>query len=76
MCVVNFDECSCDCHLHSETGMMVMHCVPCCDGPCDTCGMFVRHGGKEEHAKQHDRLSDPEHWNPAEGGNKASDDYW
>ena len=54
MCVVNLNECSCDCHLYSETGMAVMHCVPCCDGPCDTCGMFIRRGGMEDHAKQHD----------------------
>jgi hypothetical protein len=22
------------------------------------------------------QLYDPDHWNPAEGGNKPSDDYW
>lgn len=74
MCIVNLDEYTCDCHLASEVGLEVMHCMPCCAGPCNVCGMYVRLQRTEEHHQSH--LYDPDHLNPAEGGNKAGDDYW
>lgn len=47
MCVVNLDECYCDCH-----GVLdVSHVMPCCDGKCPLCGVYITH--MEAHNRRH-----------------------
>jgi hypothetical protein len=34
--------CYCSCHTHPE----MVHCMPCCQGPCPVCKKNVKHGSK------------------------------
>ena len=46
MCVIDYDECNCDCHKYDG----VMHFVPCCD-ICHVCKKNIKYR-YESHVKE------------------------
>jgi hypothetical protein len=54
MCVIDFDECTCDCHGDME----VAHMVPCCAGRCPMCCRYILEWAWERHKESH-RLPPP-----------------
>lgn len=43
MCIVDFDECHCECHDTGPLALGAVHCIPCCE-TCSECGKRIRGG--------------------------------
>ena len=42
-------KCTCPCH---EEGVIIMHIMACCVGPCKICGKYIKRDMMDEHLKE------------------------